>query len=136
MSNQQQERQEAVQAADVALDHLRRASDLLGSAGTWGVFDIFAGGAISSFIKRRKMTDAEDELAAARDALIALVDELEDVEGVASIRVGSSRFASTADILLDNPFVDLYVQGQINEARAKVHRAIQQVEAVRAELLS
>ena len=57
MNDIQREYNEAIEAADVALAHLYRAQELLGSAGNWGLFDIFAGGAISSYIKRSKSAD-------------------------------------------------------------------------------
>ncbi len=43
--------QEAIDAADRALEDLERAKKSLGSAKGWGLFDMFAGGFISSMIK-------------------------------------------------------------------------------------
>lgn len=125
------ERDEAVRAADIALDHLYRAHDLLGSAGRWGMFDILAGGFITSLVKRSKMSDAEAELNAARDALRVFARELSDVEGAGGIHVETGTLSGAFDLFFDNPFVDLYVQGQINEAKDGVEQAIDQVERIR-----
>ena len=73
---------EAIEAADRALEHLYRARDLLHSARNWGAFDILAGGFISSLIKRGKMSDAQDELDAARSALATFAYELRDIAGI------------------------------------------------------
>lgn len=134
MDDRNQEVQEAIESADRALEHLYRARDLLHSARNWGAFDIFAGGFISSLVKRNKMAGAQDELDAARSALAAFAYELRDIEGDRGVNIPLDGFAITADIFLDNPFVDLYVQGQIDDCRYQVNRAIKQVETVRDQL--
>ena len=125
---------EAIEAADRALEHLYRARDLLHSARNWGVFDILAGGFISSLIKRGKMSDAQDELAAARSALATFAYELRDIDGSQGVNIQTGNLVLAADLFLDNPFVDLYVQGKIDDARYQVNRAIEQVEKVRRQL--
>ena len=133
-ADRDRERRQAIEAADVALEHLHRAEEYLHSAGNWGAFDIFAGGFLSSMVKRGKMSRAQDELESARDALADFVRELRDVEGTGGWGIETGGFVGAADVFLDNPFVDLYVQGQIDDARYRVTRAIRQVEAIRARL--
>ena len=128
------ERNEAIQAANVALEHLYRSQELLNSAGNWGMFDIFAGGALTSFIKRGKMSDAQAELDAARSALRILAREVRDVEEAGAFQIAGGDFLSFADIFFDNAFLDIYVQTQISEAKRQVAGAIQQVEALRDRL--
>lgn len=134
--DRQREIEEAVQAADEALEHLYRARDLLHSARNWGAFDIFAGGFISSLVKRGKMSGAQDELDDARGALARLSRELRDIDGVGGLDLAGSGLSFAADVFFDNAFFDLYVQGQINDARYHVNRAIKQVEDVRSQLLA
>ena len=129
------ERNEAIQAAEVALGHLYRAQELLGSAGNWGLFDIFAGGALTSYIKRSKMGEAQAELDAARDALRALAREVRDVEHAGAFEIETGGFLSFADMFFDNAFLDVYVQAQIGEAKRQVAGAIQQVETLREQLM-
>ncbi|MCF2621679.1 hypothetical protein [Collinsella tanakaei] len=125
---------EAIEAADRALEHLYRARDLLHSARNWGAFDILAGGFISSLIKRGKMSDAQDELDAARSALATFAYELRDIDGSQGVNIQTGNLVLAADLFLDNPFVDMYVQGKIDDARYQVNRAIEQVEKVRRQL--
>ena len=84
--------------------------------------------------KREKISGAKDELDPARAALADFVRELRDVEGTGGWGIETGGFVCAADVFLDNPFVDLYVQGQIDDARYRVNRAIRQVEAIRARL--
>lgn len=128
------ERNKAIQAAEAALDHLYRARDLLGSAGNWGLFDIFAGGMLTSYIKRSKMSEAQAELEASREALRALAREVRDVEHAGAFDIDTSGFLSFADMFFDNAFLDMYVQAQIGEAKLQVDGAIGQVEALRDRL--
>ena len=134
--DRQREISEAIQAADEALEHLYRARDLLHSARNWGAFDIFAGGFISSLVKRGKMSGAQDELDDARGALARLSRELRDIDGVGGLDLAGSGLSFAADVFFDNAFFDLYVQGQIDDARYHVNRAIKQVEDVRSQLLA
>lgn len=128
--------EEAIQAADRALEHLNRSYDLLSSAGTWGLFDVFAGGMFTSLVKRSKLNDAEAELQAARAALDAFVHKLDDVDERAGLHIETGGFLSFADIFFDNAFLDLYVQGQIEESKHQVMQAIEQVEAIRSQLIA
>ena len=125
--DQRTEIDEAIEAADRALEHLH-------SARNWGAFDILAGGFISSLIKRGKMSDAQDELDAARSALATFAYELRDIDGSQGVNIQTGNLVLAADLFLDNPFVDLYVQGKIDDARYQVNRAIEQVEKVRRQL--
>lgn len=134
--DRQREIAEAIQAADEALEHLYRARDLLHSARNWGAFDIFTGGFISSLVKRGKMSGAQDELDDARGALARLSRELRDIDGVGGLDLAGSGLSFAADVFFDNAFFDLYVQGQIDDARYHVNRAIKQVEDVRSQLLA
>lgn len=128
------ERNEAIQAANVALEHLYRSQELLGSAGNWGMFDIFAGGMLSSFIKRSKMSDAQAELDAARAALRVLAREVRDAEEAGAFQIETGNLLSFADVFFDNAFLDIYAQTQISDAKRQVAGAIQQVEALRDRL--
>ena len=76
---------EATFAAEDALQHLYQAKTSLKKARNWGLFDIFAGGFISSIIKHKHIDNAQEE-----------------------IRIDT--FAKVTDYLLDNFFSDIYVQ--------------------------
>lgn len=56
--NFEKEKREAIDAGNKALESLRTAKENLDSAHNWGLFDMFAGGLISSLAKRSKMKQA------------------------------------------------------------------------------
>ncbi|WP_085829792.1 hypothetical protein [Collinsella vaginalis] len=134
-SSQIRERAEAIHAADIAIEHMERALEKLNSASNWGLFDMFAGGMITSMIKHRRIDDAEDEFNAARDAVRAFARELSDVNDPELLRFDIGGFASGMDIFFDNVFADIYVQHKIERARDRVRAAIEQVGAIRAQLM-
>ena len=51
----EKEKQEAIDAGNRALSSLRDALDNLNSAKKWGIWDIFAGGFLSTVVKNTKM---------------------------------------------------------------------------------
>ncbi|MGQ5427168.1 hypothetical protein ACULPM_09080 [Thermophilibacter sp. ZX-H3] len=121
---------EAVAAGRRALTSLETAADALSSASNWGLFDILAGGIISSLVKRSRLDDAEEALESARADLYAFTREVSDVRGIEELRVNVGGLASALDILVDNPFVDLYVQKRIDDAEENVQAAIKATRTV------
>ena len=79
------ETEEAIAAADVALYHLGAAKKYLKSAGNWGIYDMIGGGFLSGLIKHGKIESAEEEIAAAKEALESFAEELKDVTGYSSV---------------------------------------------------
>lgn len=132
---EKKEIKEAVDAADVALLHLRSARESLGSAGRWGLYDIFTqGGWIAGILKHRKMSDAETEMELAKYALNHFCKELRDVKGFEPVHVG--EFLKFADIFFDGILVDLVAQSKINEAKEQCDSAINQVVYIRKKLMN
>ena len=129
---ERREIEEAVMAADEALDHLYAAKKYLGSAGNWGLLDMFGGGLISGLVKHSKMSDAEKEIEAARYSLQRFSKELRDVSGYSSIHI--SEFLTFADFFFDGFLADVLVQSKISEAKSQCDDAIRQVTAIRGEL--
>jgi len=126
---------EAVAAADEALACLHRADDDLGSANSWGLFDILGGALIATAVKHSKINDANDDLEQARRALQTFARELGDVEGFIATRVEVDDFLHFAYYFFDGLVADWLVQSKIGEARGQVRRATRQVEEIRAALL-
>ena len=129
---ERRETEEAVWAADEALDHLYAAKKYLDSAGNWGLLDRFGGGLISGLFKHSKMSDAEQEIEAARYSLQRFSKELRDVSGYSSIHIG--EFMTFADFFFDGFLTDVLVQSKISEAKRQCDDAIRQVSAIREEL--
>lgn len=60
--NFEKEKREAIDAGNKALESLHTAKENLDSAHNWGLFDMFAGGLISSLAKRSKMNQARQHM--------------------------------------------------------------------------
>lgn len=125
---------EAVLAGRRALESLQEAADALDSASNWGLFDLLAGGLLTSVVKHARLGDARDALERARADLYDFTREVSDVSAIESLRVDVGGVASALDVLADNPFVDLYVQKKIDDAREAVEAAIAATRAVLARL--
>ena len=131
---ERKEVQEAISAADNALYHLRAAREYLNSAGNWGVWDILGGGLISTFVKHKKMDNAQEELENAKLALRSFSRELKDVGQYVAIDV--SDFLMFADYFWDGLFADIMVQSKINDAKRECDEAISKVTSIRSTLKS
>ncbi len=125
--------QEAIAAADDALEHLNSARSYLGSAKNWGIVDMLGGGLISGLVKHSKMGNAEREIEAARSALKRFSKELRDVSGYSSIHI--NEFLTFVDFVFDGFLADVFVQSKISEARKQCDDAIRQVTNIRYELI-
>lgn len=125
---------EAVLAGRRALESLQEAADALDSASNWGLFDLLAGGLLTSVVKHARLGDARDALERARADLYDFTREVSDVSAIESLRVDVGGVASALDVLADNPFVDLYVQKKIDDAQEAVEAAIAATRAVLARL--
>ena len=130
--NERRETEEAINAAEDALYHLYLARKKLGSAGNWGLLDIFGGGLISGLIKHSKMSDAEREIEEARYALQNFSKELRDVSGYSSIHI--DEFLTFADFVFDGLLADVWVQSKISRAKEQCDDAIIRVSQIKDEL--
>ena len=124
---------EAIQAADSALEHLCNARSYLGSASNWGILDVLGGNMITWLFKHGKMSKAESEIEQAKYALEKLNKELQDVNGCSSIHI--NELLSIADVFFDGFIVDVWVQSKISNAKKQCDDAIHQVENIRNRLL-
>lgn len=134
MKDQNTEIKEAIRASDVTLDHLRRAKECLDSAGNWGLVDMLGGGMLSTFMKHRKMGNAEQELTQARDAMRSFAKELRDVNGVVNVQIRVDDFLGFADYFFDGLIVDWMMQSRIGTAKGQVADAITKVQMIKMNL--
>lgn len=128
------ELQEAIDAADRALYDLERAKKSLGSAKGWGLFDMFAGGFISSMIKHGSMDEAERYLAAAQASLREFGRELDDVDEMIDFSFNKTDLLTFADFFADNFLADVLMQGRISDAARNVDETIDRVTEIRTKL--
>ena len=125
---------EAIDAADVALKHLGNAADMLDDAGRWGIVDMIGGGLITTLLKHRKISDAQDEIDEAKRALRIFVKELDDVDEATGLNVELGSGLQFADIFFDGVLADWIAQNKIDRAKQQVADAMRQVYAVRSQL--
>ncbi len=130
MINITDERQEAIEAGNKALDSLYIARDYLDKAKSWGIYDIFAGGFISSMIKHNRMKDAKLYIEDAKRDLMVFQKELRDLRDINNIDLETDDFLGFADVLFDNIFTDIFMQRRIDEALRKVEKTIWEVEYI------
>ena len=129
-----QEIREAIEAADIALEHLKSAQHYLDSAGSWGVWDLLGGGFFSTLMKHDKMEEAQRQLGLAKRAVKQLGRELRDVQQIADIPLETGDFIHFADLFFDGFLSDWLVQSRIREAERQVEDAIRQISAIRRDL--
>lgn len=125
---------EAIDAADAALKHLGNAADMLDDAGRWGIVDMIGGGLITTMLKHRKISDAQDEIDEAKRALRIFVKELDDVDEATGLNVELGSGLQFADIFFDGVLADWIAQNKIDRAKEQVADAMRQVYAVRSQL--
>ena len=126
---------EAIDAADRALYFLEQARKSLGSARGWGVYDMFAGGFVSTMLKHGSMNKAEGYLEDAEEALQELGRELDDVDEMIDFSYNRTDLLTYADYFADGFLVDFLMQGRIRDALINVEDAISKVTMIRNELL-
>lgn len=125
---------EAIDAADAALKHLGNAADMLDDAGRWGIVDMLGGGLITTLLKHRKISDAQDEIDEAKRALRIFVKELDDVDEATGLNVELGSGLQFADIFFDGVLADWIAQNKIDRAKQQVADAMRQVYVVRSQL--
>lgn len=126
--------QQAVMAANEALDHLAEARRELGRAGGWGIADMLGGGFFVSIIKQGHLSRAQEELEAARACLGRLSRGFAAMGQALPADVEVGGFLGLTDLLLDNVISDWLVQARIDEAKHAVERAAGEVERARDAL--
>ena len=108
--------QEAITAADRALYSLEQARKSLGSARGWGLYDMFAGGFISTMLKHGSMNKAEGYMKDAQTALREFNRELDDVDEMIDFSYNRTDLLTFADYFADGFLVDFLMQGRIKKA--------------------
>lgn len=128
--DRQKEIKEAMRAGDRALESLREAEKQLGSAGNWGLIDIFGGGMVSGLMKHMKIDNACQCVENARRDLESFRDELGDIRDIENLHVDIDGFLTFADFFFDGFIADLFVQSKINDGKRDVREAIRRVEEI------
>ena len=134
MYDREKEIDEALTTGNIALSCLEEARSMLNGAGGWGVIDILGGGMISTYMKHKKMRQAQKLVNEARNALRNYGRELGDVQGIGDIDVEVGELLRFADYFWDGFLADVMVQSKISKARREVDAAINRVRETQRRL--
>ena len=124
---------EAIQAGERALRSLHAAREQLGSAGNWGLLDIFGGNFLTGMLKHSKINQANRCIEEAKYDLDVFQRELQDVD-LPQLDQEIDGFLTFADFFFDGLFADILVQSKIRQSQRKVDDTIQRVEYLLSEL--
>lgn len=80
------------------------------------------------------MNQANEQIQAARTALISFQRELHDVQQLGDLKVETGDLLGFADYFFDGLLADLLVQSRINNAKNQIDNAMQRVKYILAQL--
>lgn len=130
MKDYAQERREAFVAGNNAIASLERAKEKLKKARGWGIVDILGGGFVSSLLKKERMEETKECLDRAFRDVQLFRSELGDLDLERFPDIRTDDFLITADWLFDNTFVDIAVQGRLEETARSIDRTIAQIDSI------
>lgn len=129
------ELEEAIEAGYDVLAKLDTVLKELSSAQGWGMYDIVAGGMVSSLVKHSHIDKAQERLADLQNDILRFQKEVQDVSEIASIQIAISTGMRFIDVGFDNAFVDFMVQSKINASIEHVQLIHDKIMTVQKELL-
>lgn len=132
--SRQRELEEARSAGDTVRCCLDQVMNALGSAESWGTWDVLGGGFLTDVMKYDRLDDAQRGMQQLQSALRRYRRELADV---AALHIGDFRpdgLTMALDIWFDNIFTDWTVLDSISRARDQVDVLYQQVRNTQGQL--
>lgn len=118
--SQEKELKEARQALLDLKNEIDKTIKITESASRWGLFDIFADSGLVGLVKRGKIKDINSNLKIVRDKLEVAKRELNDIRIDLDEEIPDSTYDFFVDVIFDNIFTDLRVNGEIKEIREKL----------------
>ncbi len=118
--SQEKELKEASQALLDLKNEIDKTIKMTESASRWGLFDLFADSGLVGLVKRGKIKDINSNLKIVRDKLEVAKRELNDIRIDLDEEIPDSTYDFFVDVIFDNIFTDLRVNGEIKEIREKL----------------
>lgn len=118
--SQEKELREARQALVDLKNEIDKTIKITESASRWGLFDLFADSGLVGLVKRGKIKDINSNLEIVRDKLEVAKRELNDIRIDLDEEIPDSTYDFFVDVIFDNIFTDLRVNGEIKEIREKL----------------
>ncbi len=126
---------DAIRAANEALEHLHEAADQLGSAESWGIFDMLGGGILATAAKHSRIDDAMEEVEAAQSAISLFSKKLAVLSKSAAGDQGIGDFLKFTDYVGGGILADYLVQRKIYQLQTIVEQTITEVEKIKSRLV-
>jgi hypothetical protein len=128
---------EAKEAGETVLGILSLSIDSIESAKSWGMFDMIAGGMISTAIKHIKIDDAESYYAELQLALQKYKKELGDIDfNHKDVSIQIDTIFTVADYIFDGIIIDAIVQSKINKTREKLYQLNDEINEFQNQIMS
>lgn len=108
-----QEAREVVNEVTIRID---KATSSFKSALSWSKWDMFGGEFFTSWIKRNKIKEANQDISTIAESLKSLNKELEDVDMTLPEGVSDNISDRVWDLWFDTIFMDIRVQGEIKDS--------------------
>ena len=118
--SQEKELKEVSQALLDLKNEIDKTIKMTESASRWGLFDLFADSGLVGLVKRGKIKDINSNLKIVRDKLEVAKRELNDIRIDLDEEIPDSTYDFFVDVIFDNIFTDLRVNGEIKEIREKL----------------
>ncbi len=118
--SQEKELKEARQALLDLKNEIDKTIKITESASRWGLFDLLADSGLVGLVKRGKIKDINSNLKIVRDKLEVAKRELNDIRIDLDEEIPDSTYDFFVDVIFDNIFTDLRVNGEIKEIREKL----------------
>ncbi|MDD4683314.1 MAG: hypothetical protein PHQ55_09130 [Eubacteriales bacterium] len=130
ITNQIREVSEATAAGRSARESADSILTSLGSAESWGTWDLFGGGMISDFAKHNHLDEAQSKVEYLQMQLRRFKTELADIQISADMNIQIDGFLKFADFFFDGLFADWAVLDRIGNSKQQVTQTKQQIEQV------
>lgn len=134
LNSQSRELQEAISAGNTALNTANQILSSLGSAESWGTFDLLGGGVMTDLVKHSRLDEAQRCTEQLQAQLRRFQTELADVTIQLDIQVNVDGFLRFADYFFDGIFADWAVMDKISQAQSQIQSVKNQIETALAKL--
>lgn len=136
LESQKKELREASSAGNSALSTARQVLDSLGSAESWGTWDLLGGGLLADMAKHSHLDEAQGAIERLQSQLRRFKTELADVTIHADMQVNVDGFLRFADYFFDGLFADWAVMDKISQSQSQVQSTTRQIQSVLSRLNS
>jgi hypothetical protein len=118
---------EAIAAGKDARAGLGQVVESLGSAGNWGIWDMFGGGFIATAIKHSRIDEAREVVEVVQAKIGQFKRELSDVQKHVDLQIHIGELAYFADFFFDGLITDWIVQSRIEDSLRQSKQAKEQI---------